>query len=352
MSQSRTLTASLDLSVPNRNKPQSLGLDKPNSIDCSNCGTRLDVRDFAAFDAILCPHCTQGMMVPGRLGPYMLVEKLGEGAMGRVYRAIDDDLHREVAIKVLRKKYGSNPQMWQLLEEEARSAATLNHPNVVEVYSLSRYNHRPYLVMELVRGDPMEKWIKAERTDVDTVLEAGLGILHALRVAKSVKMIHGDIKPANILILEKSNRIKVVDFGMARFVTGDEDARMRGTPYYLAPEKISGGREDFRSDMYSLGATLFHILAGSPPFDGDNAEDVLKTAIEAPTPRLSSIAVEGKHTVIELIYGMMQKEPEQRYRDYETAIAAFEAVLAGRDLPSKKGVKKCNPVVAWIKRNW
>ena len=188
--------------------------------------------------------------------------------MGSVYKATDLNLNREVALKILKKECSANAEERAKLEEEARIIASINHPHVVKVFSFGEDQGQFYLAMELAEKGSLDDLMSVQqRLSEAQVLRVGIQIAEGLDAALEHNLIHRDIKPGNILFADPQTA-KLVDFGLA--VVMDEVAQARGeiwgTPYYIAPEKLDNQPEDFRSDIYSLGGTLFHALAGRPPY--------------------------------------------------------------------------------------
>jgi len=207
------------------------------------------------------------MVVPARLGIYQLYKFLGEGAMGRVYLAKDPGLERDVAIKILREDLNATPKMWGMLEEEAKAAAGIHHNNVIHIYTMGKTLGRPYIVMELAKESTLEDLMERAPLDEKNAIDIGIDVLHGLQAAAENLLMHGDVKPANILV-GPPGYTKIADFGLARFMQEGQPVERWGTPYYIAPEKSEQVQEDFRSDMYSLGTTLFHAVAGKRPLKG------------------------------------------------------------------------------------
>lgn len=220
-------------------KANTLGIftEKVFQIACPHCSAELDVSEFGVFEDIVCPACGEDIKVPGRLGNYILIEELGRGAMGCVYLAQDESLGRLVALKVMRREFGDDPKMLETLQKEAQAMATLNHRNVVQVYSFGREDGQPYFVMELLQGERLDEMM-ADGGQVSElrVLEIAIDVAQGLQAAHNAGLTHGDIKPANILMNDQGVA-KVVDFGLARFMEGGGEIEVWGTPYYIAPEK-------------------------------------------------------------------------------------------------------------------
>ncbi len=316
---------------PNAN---TLGIftQKVPRMACPNCDATLDVSEFGIFEDIECPSCGHTIKVPAILGNFVLLDELGRGAMGCVYLAQDETLGRMVALKVMRKEYGQDPKMLETLQREAQAMAHLNHPNVVQVYSFGRESEQPYLVMELLSGERLDEMIEDGNTVEEVrLLEIMRDVSMGLEAASSGGMTHGDIKPANILMNE-DGRAKVVDFGLARFMDPDAEIEVWGTPYYIAPEKARKKGEDARSDQYSLGATMFHALAGKPPYDGENPTKVVVAALKEETPHISEYNEELTPQTDAVLYRMMEKNPNRRYPTYASLLADIDvALVAARE---------------------
>src|SRR5580704_11354720 len=251
----------------------------PDSINCHACGVILDLTGQTGFTHVECKHCGALSVVPLQFGDFLLLNPIGIGGMGTVYKAIDLPLNRYLALKILHKKLSTNPVFINSFAHEARAAASVNHPNVAQVYAFGEIDKQHYLSMELCDcGSLDDRITKLGKLPEADVLSTGQQIASALLAAWRRGLLHRDVKPGNILFNEDGIP-KIVDFGLAR--GHDEDAKatkgqapeqMWGTPYYVAPEKLRGQSEDLRSDIYSLGATLFHALAGRPPFEADTAD--------------------------------------------------------------------------------
>jgi len=235
---------------------------------------------------------------------YVLGKLLGKGGMGSVYRAKDCLLEREVAYKVLPK----NIALDQLLSE-ARAAAALNHPNIVTVHDVGFADGAAYISMELVDGESYAHIVRRElRLDVPGVMHFLVSVCQGLDHAHRRGVIHRDIKPSNIL-LTSENRVKIVDFGLARGVN-DDGGRIGGTLKYIAPEQARGGPTDARTDIYSLGATLYELLTGHPPFTSGN---LVEHHLQSSVPPLGDRRP-GVPTALEaLVTRCLEKEREDRF---------------------------------------
>ena len=263
------------------------------------------------------------MRVHRQFNNYRLLELLGEGGMGWVYKAVDRNLNREIALKILKKECRANAEERATLEREARITASIDHPHVIKVFSFGEDQGRFYLAMELAeKGSLVDLMSVQPRLAEAQVLQVGIQIAKGLDAALEHNLIHRDIKPGNILFSDPDTA-KLVDFGLAIFMDEVAHAEAWGTAYYIAPEKVDDRDdrpEDFRSDIYSLGGTLFHALAGRPPHTGGGG---ITVALKQVTSRPVSLRAFAPHVSSETAYvinRMLAKDPAQRYASYPELI--------------------------------
>jgi eukaryotic-like serine/threonine-protein kinase len=285
---------------------------------CPLCETLMDVTDQPPLSQVRCPSCGQRLRAHRQFNNYRLLELLGEGGMGSVYKATDLNLNREVALKILKKECSANAEERAKLEEEARIIASINHPHVVKVFSFGEDQGQFYLAMELVEKGSLDDLMSVQqRLSEAQVLRVGIQIAEGLDAALEHNLIHRDIKPGNILFADPQTA-KLVDFGLA--VGMDEVAHARGeiwgTPYYIAPEKLDNQPEDFRSDIYSLGGTLFHALAGRPPYEADTASTLALKQLMSQPVSLQAFAPDVSSETAYVINRMLAKNPAERYASY------------------------------------
>ena len=275
-----------------------------------------------------------GQKIPG----YKILGELGAGAMAKVYKAKQVRLNREVAIKVLPKKYSQNAQFIERFYAEGRAAAQLNHPNIVQAFDVDCTGDTYYFVMEYVAGRTVHDDIQQhKRYDESEAVDIVIQVAEALEHAHSKGLIHRDVKPKNVMITHEGV-VKLADMGLARAVSDKEAAEAEkgkafGTPYYISPEQIRGEVEiGPPADIYSLGATLYHMVTGSVPYEGKNPSAVmhkhLKGELVPPdhvNPKLSA----GISEVIEM---MMARNPKKRYQNCSDLLVDLRAIKRG-ELP-------------------
>lgn len=256
----------------------------------------------------------------GPKGRYKLSKKLGQGGMGVVYLAEDTVLNRVVAYKVLPPSVRNNPKVLENFLQEARVAAAINHPNIVTVYDTGSEGVEPYIVMEFVDGISLKELLeKSPSMPMNDLIGIAKQICHGLEYAHNKNVIHRDIKPANIMI-SKENRVKIMDFGLAKILSESEieGTSVKGTPLYMSPEQIQGKRVDHRTDLYSLGCTLYRMAAGRPPFiEGDVYYHHLHTLPVSPR----SLKPQIPEMLNQIILKCMVKDPEQRYQRAKDILA-------------------------------
>jgi serine/threonine-protein kinase len=273
------------------------------------------------------------LSIPG----YQVIDKLGKGSMGVVYRGKQLSVDRVVAIKVLLDQLSQNKEFIKRFDREAKIAAKLSHANVVQAIDAGEANGHYFFVMEFVEGDTIKDFLeKGKVFDEKTALRVVLAVAEALRHAHQKGLIHRDVKPENV-ILTKDGNVKLADLGLAR-LTSDEKWAMAeagmaiGTPYYISPEQVRGQVDvDIRSDIYSLGATLYHMITGQVPHSGETPSEVMKKHVSkecpiVPPDHLNTSLSSGLGVVVET---MMAKERDERYASPDDLILDLKSLLAG-----------------------
>jgi len=271
---------------------------------------------------------------PGdRIGKYRIIEHIGEGGMGSVYRAKQLSMNREVALKVLSfKKEKIDPMLRKRFVNEARTAGKLNHENIIHVHDVAKHGDTFYFSMELIDGETVGHLLKEKETfDAVTSLTIAKGVLKALMAAGKLGIIHRDIKPDNIIIT-KDGITKVSDLGLAKRADIDkggsitQEGIVMGTPHYMSPEQARGEQLDQRSDIYSLGATLFHMLTGRTPFSGKSSYAIISEVIKGGFPYPADIEPSIPVAVSDLVVRMMSKSPDERFKSPGEVIKEIERI--------------------------
>ena len=250
-------------------------------------------------------------------GRYQLLEKLGQGGMGVVYRAFDTVLERVVALKLVLTPEGLDPEMRERFFREARAAGHLSHKNIVTVYDLGEFDGKPYLAMEYLDGEDLQKRLaRPEKMSLRRKIEVAIDLCSGVEFAHTHGVIHRDLKPANIYITENGGA-KILDFGLARLLTSQltQSNMLMGTLNYMSPEQVRGDRADQRSDVFSIGVVLYELLGGRKAFEGDSAASTLfKILQETPEP-LRQVDATLPEPLIAIVEKAIAKLRDERYSD-------------------------------------
>lgn len=300
----------------------------------------MDVSAVAPFSKVACPACGEHTRVKDEFGPYTLIRRHAIGGMSVVFMARDNTLNREVIVKILNEEYGSDEKRIGAFEEEARITASFSHPHVVRVFTTGRAFDQFYIAMELVPGGHFEHHIK-ERGSIPEkeMLPLAIQIAEGLKAAHTAGLIHRDMKPGNIL-LDAAGNAKIVDFGLALVTKGGkaQAAEIWATPYYVPPETIEGQEEDFRSDVYAFGATIYHALAGKPSCDEESMNTNRLREAKLKIPSLAKVAPWISADTCAVVDRAMAHSPADRFRSYDDLIGALEGARqrlgSGLDAPS------------------
>jgi serine/threonine protein kinase len=289
---------------------------------CPVCQNQIDVTSLEPFTKLKCPFCGQLVRVRRKFDHFMIVKQIGEGGMSRVFEAEDETLGRRVALKILNQRFSRDEGRIEQFRQEALITANVNHPNVIKLYSVGYDQGYFYIAMELVDGGNLEQRIRREgRVKEADALKIGLEVAEGLRAAQQMGLIHRDVKPANILFTE-TGTAKVVDFGLAIFVDrgGDNSGEIWATPYYVAPEKVLDNREDYRSDIFSLGATLYHAMTGKPPHKADTDSIEQLRMIKCRRVALEDSGMRFAPRTIHAINRMLAFRPQERCANYDETV--------------------------------
>lgn len=274
----------------------------------------------------------------GRLGNYRVIRLLGKGGMGFVFHAEDLSLGRAVALKVMRPELGDEPESWQRFSREARVMAALKHAHLVTVYQVGQENGVIYLAMELLEGESLLDRLKSGTPfNSNQVIRLAREMAGALAVIHRQGLIHRDIKPANIWLESPGDRVKVLDFGLARRIQDEshvtQTGMVVGTPSFMSPEQARGDPLDARSDLFSLGSVLYCMCTGSEPFSGPNVTAVLTSlAVDAPQP-VHELAKRVPRPVSDLIMQLLSKKLEQRPASAEAVVECLRQIEGGEPIP-------------------
>lgn len=280
-----------------------------------------------------------------RLGPYQIVSALGAGGMGEVYRARDSRLNRDVAIKILPASYARDPDRLQRFEQEARTVAALNHPNILALYDTGTHEGSPYLVSELLEGGTLREQLVDGPLPARKAIDYALQIAQGLAAAHEKGIVHRDLKPENIFVT-KDGRVKILDFGLAKLAMKEglaaapvDSANMTlsptsagvvvGTAGYMSPEQVRGQAVDPRSDIFNFGMVLYEMLAGKRAFRGDTSVETMSAILKEDPPALPATNGQVLPAVERIVWRCLEKGPEQRFQSARDLGFALE-VLAGR----------------------
>lgn len=321
--------------VANSPPPAVVRLDRSAGITvekvlhgkCPQCGARSHFEQLPPLSETTCTVCGTRFLVPGRLDGFLLMERIGQGEMGEIYRARDETLHRDVAIKIVRAARAAEDSLRERLSQEARAAARISHPCVAQVYALGFSNRHPYLVMELVQGEDMDARLQREkRIDERTVLCLARDMAEGLMALHRENLTHGDIKPANI-VLDRDGKAKLVDFGLSGMARRDASGGILGTPRYMAPESLRGAPDSNHTDLYSLGATLYHLLAGQPPFDGATPTEAARVRLVNHAPPIGRHAPLLSPNTQDIVMRMLARNSARRYPDSAAVLSDIRDAL-------------------------
>jgi len=250
-------------------------------------------------------------------------------------------------VKMLKREMATDEEVLQSFYREARASASLNHTNIIHIYTFDEFEGQPYLVMELADTDSFDKMIERDgHVDELRVLDVAIKIASALDTALKRNLLHRDIKPGNILF-NADGEPKLVDFGLAREAEDEsaDQAVIWGTPYYVAPEKIRRERENFHSDMYSLGGTLYHAITGHVPFEAPTVEEVIFAHVNTPLTPPNHVVPEITQATSDALMIAMAKQPRERFGTYDEFIMAFTAARSQLLIDRYRGPEAVEPAV-------
>jgi serine/threonine protein kinase len=319
------------------------------ATDESGPSSQTSKKAAASDYAFLAP--PQGPDEIGRLGPYRVLKVLGMGGMGIVFQAEDPTLKRMVALKAMKPAMAEAPENRQRFVREAQLTAAIEHDHIVTIYQVGEDRGVPYLAMKLLQGQSLEDRLREEGgwLQLPEVLRIGKEIAEGLAAAHDRDLIHRDIKPANIWLEEGKDRVKIVDFGLARAAGGDarltQTGAVMGTPQYMAPEQANGEAVDYRCDLFSLGSVLYRLSTGQLPFKGKDTMSTLM-ALASKTPEPPRDIDPGLPVAFsDLIMHLLAKDPDDRPKSAQDVLHSLEEVETGlteaeRESQGRPGRKK------------
>jgi eukaryotic-like serine/threonine-protein kinase len=291
-----------------------------------------------------------------KLGPYQIESLIGAGGMGEVYRAHDARLDRTVAIKVLPVSYSSDRDRLQRFAQEARSAAALNHPNILSIFDIGESHDAPYVVSELLEGQTLRECLKQGRVSIRKAIDYALQVAKGLAAAHDKGIVHRDLKPENLFITN-DGRVKILDFGLAKLTrpelardSGDaptiqavtEPGVVMGTVGYMSPEQVRGKEADARSDIFSFGAILYEMISGKRAFQGETPADTMSAILKEEPPDLTEAAISVPPALERVVRHCLEKNPAQRFHSISDVAFGLE-VLTGVSSTTSSAVQKVVP---------
>ena len=288
------------------------------------------------------------------VGRYQVLSRLGQGAMAHVYRAHDPEIQRDLAIKILNQQYRSDPECVGRFLREARAAGALSHPNIVTIFDVGEAQGIPYIAMELLTGETLDKVMETRGAfPVQEVVRIGTQLANALRYAHDLDIVHRDIKPSNIMLADDGT-VKILDFGIARVaessaqekataVLQTQIGQVLGTPRYMSPEQALGHEIDGRSDLFSLGVVLYELICGRPAFEGTSVATIaIQIATQEPAP--ISVTPECPRGLRFIIEKLLEKKPEKRFDTGAQLTIALAREAAALDIAADEGRNKRIPL--------
>jgi tetratricopeptide (TPR) repeat protein/predicted Ser/Thr protein kinase len=328
--------------------PQCFKLNDQDSQFCSKCGSSLDksahTLTFGSDEEQTTDFTTQlqtGILFDNR---YRIIEEIGRGGMGRVYKAEDTKLNITVALKLIRPKYAADPAFIERFKQETLTARSISHENVIRIHDLGETKHNKYLTMEYISGRSLREIIQSTgRINIERTIDLTRQMCEALNAAHRRGIVHMDLKPSNIMV-DNSGQAHIMDFGLARaiYVAGSEKNQgITGTPRYMSPEQAQGERADSRSDIYSLGALLYEMATGAPVFDGKSHQELMTKQIQEIPKAPSKLNPQIPPFLENIICRCLEKNPAKRFQNTMEIL---------QDLEKHKPKSKNAGFFRWVRR--
>ncbi len=340
-------TISMKRPVPEKERV-CLEPERRLKIFCYKCAQKLDLTDMEPFSKISCPSCHSEIIVPRWFDNYLLEEECGEGGMAKVYRGLDLALDREIAIKILNVDIASEADKSKLFLHEARTSATLNHYALLPIYTCGQFEDQPYIVMQYMSGGSLDKEIMSLSGGGNVPFDKAIKWMHdaseGLDNARRHGIVHHDIKPGN-LMLDDDGALKVGDFGISQALhdsRSEEISRLTKlwvSPDYVSPEKVATGKETYLGDIYSLGASFYHVLTGRTPFEYDSYEELFRIKTVKDPVDIRKLRDDIPEPLARLIMAMMSRTPEAR-PSYRDLIAELNSLSKSMGVSKRKEPKR------------
>ena len=300
-----------------------------------------------------------------KLGPYEVLAPIGAGGMGEVYRARDERLKREVAVKVLPASFSTDPDRLRRFEQEAQTAGGLNHPNITAVHDLGTHDGAPYIVTELLEGETLRARLSGGALSVRKATDYAVQVAHGLAAAHEKGIVHRDLKPENLFVTN-DGRVKILDFGLAKLTQADgavgpqtnlptldgggtEPGVVLGTLGYMSPEQVKGKAADGRSDIFAFGAILYEMLSGSRAFHRDTSAETMSAILREDPPDLSATNKNVQPGLERVVRHCLEKNPEERFHSAHDLAFDLEALsgLSGAAASASGAAAHARPRPAW-----
>src|SRR6516225_8368514 len=277
-------------------------------------------------------------MIGQVLGHYRILEKIGEGGMGEVFRAHDDRLSRDVALKIIRPAAYSDPDRLRRFEQEAQAAAALNHPNIVAIYDVGFHEGHPYIVSELLEGKTLRERLQEGAIPIRQAADFALQVAQGLMAAHEKHIIHRDLKPENLFIT-KDQRVKILDFGIAKLTLHESQSNslqsmttqtksgvVLGTAAYMSPEQLRAKPVDYRTDIFSFGSILYEMLSGRRAFRGETDADTITAVLKEDPPELCDVRPGVPSAFEPIVSHCLEKNPDDRFQSSRDLVFALKTL--------------------------